>query len=123
MGELHKGEGLRTIANAAQAQGTFSFDPDDLRSLIKKWQELADSYENSIYRADSMTRIDPPGGDFASESYVKVAIASGNSYIEYLRHNQQYCSRQAQLFQDALDDYLGVEQTNVTEVNESGREV
>jgi hypothetical protein len=122
-GELHKGEGLREIANAAQSRGNFSFDPDELQSLIKKWLDLADDYGASIESADHMSRIKAPGNDFASEAHAKAANTSGSSYISYLRDNWQYCIDQAQAFQNALDDYLGVEQTNVTDFDKNSRGV
>jgi hypothetical protein len=122
-GELHKGEGLREIANAAQARGSFSFDPDELQSLIRKWRELADDYADSRRNADAMMLITPPGDDFASKAHAEVANKSGASYSAYLLNNWLYCRDQADLFQQALDDYLGVEHVNEAEVNKSGREV
>lgn len=121
-GELHKGEGLREIASASQAQGSFSFDPDELQSLIKKWQALAESYDLSVAEADAMARVTPPGKDYASSSHAEAANRSGQSYIEYLAHNRQYCTDQADLFQNALNDYLGVEHTNTTGITKSGGE-
>ncbi len=75
-GELHRGEGLREIASAATASGSFSFDPDELQSLIKKWQDLADRLPALAFAEDTKTsctlangsrvisppatRIDPP---------------------------------------------------------------
>jgi hypothetical protein len=122
-GELHKGEGLREIAGAAAARGSFSFDPDELQSLIRKWEELAQSYDDSSVEAELMCRIKAPGDDFASKGHAAVANTSGNSYLAYLRHNRDYCNDQAQLFQAALNDYLGVEDANTTEINNSDRKV
>ncbi len=122
-GELHRGEGLREIASAATASGSFSFDPDELQSLIKKWQDLADSYSESGRSAESMALITPPGGDFASEAHAEAANGSGTSYLTYLARNAQYCKEQAEIFQAALNDYLGVEDTNATEFDKNDRRV
>lgn len=119
-GELHRGEGLREIASASQARGTFSFDPDELRSLIDKWKDLADSYDQSTTLAREMSVIAPPGLDYASEAHAEVANKSGTSYATYLAHNRDYCLEQAQLFEGALNDYLGVEDSNVTDFDKSG---
>lgn len=113
-GELHRGEGLREIASASQASGSFSFDPDELQSLIKKWEDLADSYLASTRTAREMATIEAPGLDFASEAHAEVANKSGVSYAAYLQQNYDYCLKQAELFQAALDEYRGVEDTNVT---------
>jgi hypothetical protein len=122
MGDPHRSEDLREVVEAPQARGSFSFDPDELRALIKKWQDLADSYHDSANSADSMATIQPPGHDFASASHASAANDSGASYIAYLTHNAQYCSQQAELFQAALNDYLEVEDTNAAQFDESNRE-
>lgn len=122
-GELQKGDGLREIANAAQARGSFSFDPDELQSLIRKWRELADDYADSVDKAERMATVQPPGNDFASEAQATAANDSGGSYLAYLRHNAQYCNDQADLFQTALNDYLGIEDTNATEFDKNDRRV
>jgi hypothetical protein len=70
-----------------------------------------------------MALIRPPGGDFASEAHAEAANGSGTSYLTYLAHNAQYCSEQAELFQAALNDYLGVEDTNATEFDKNDRKV
>lgn len=66
-----------------------------------------------------MTRIQPPAEDFASKFHTAGANRSGESYLRYLEHNRDYCYDQAQLFQNALEDYLGIEHTNVTEMNKT----
>ena len=71
-GDLHKGEGLREIAGAAAARGSFSFDPDELQSLIRKWEELAQSYDDSSVEAELMCRIKAPGDDFASKGHAAI---------------------------------------------------
>jgi hypothetical protein len=64
-------------------------------------------------------RITPPADDFASKFHAGAANRSGESYQSYVVHNRDYCIQQAQLFQNTLDDYLGVEHTNVTGINKT----
>ena len=100
--------------------GSFAFNEADMRTIIKNWLDLADSYRksarNNVYH---METIDPPADDFASRLHADAANRSGESYLRYIEHNRDYCIQQAQLFQNALDDYLGVEHTNVTEMNKT----
>jgi hypothetical protein len=100
--------------------GTFSFDEDTLNSLVTDWLDLATHYEDSINGSAYMAQVEGPGLDFASGAHAKTANASGRSYLDYLQQNQAYCTEQAQQFQNALDDYLGIEHRNVTEINKSG---
>lgn len=96
--------------------GTFAFTEPEIRKIITNWLDLAKSYGDSIVKAQAATSIDGPGLDYASGSFATIANESNTSLAEYLARNQAYCVEQAQLSQNALDDYLGVEHTNVTEI-------
>jgi hypothetical protein len=100
--------------------GSFSFDEDTMRGLVKEWYALADSYDASRTVAHDMLRVEGPGLDFASSSYADAASRSGAAYVDYLSYNRDYCVQQAELFQHALDDYLGVEHANVVDIDRSG---
>ena len=89
--------------------GQFSFDEAGMKKIISNWKDLADSYNDSIRNAFLMKRVTPPAEDFASVMFTGEANESGQAYLTYLEHNRDYCMEQAQLFQDALDDYLGAE--------------
>ena len=99
--------------------GTFAFTEAEMLTIIKNWRDLARSYAHSKQNAELMSRIEPPADDFASRLYAGAANRSGDSYWQYLDHNEKYCTRQADLFQQALDDYLGIEQINATEINKT----
>jgi len=99
------------------AGGSFAFTEADMRAIIKNWADLAHSYQDSLRNADRMARIKPPAEDFASRWHAGAANRSGESYKGYLENNQNYCFKQAQLFQKALDEYLDIEHANVTGMN------
>ena len=97
--------------------GTFAFTEPEIRKIITIWLDLAESYGDSIAKAHAWRhRSMAPGLDYASESFAYTANRSGDSLAEYLQKNRDYCLEQAQLSQNALDDYLGVEHTNVTDI-------
>jgi hypothetical protein len=100
--------------------GSFAFDEDDLRKLVTRWLDLAESYQNSMSATHSMTNVSGPGLEFASEGHANAANASGNAYREHLRTSYEYCADQAQKCQNALDDYLGVEHRNVKKMLDAG---
>jgi hypothetical protein len=114
-GELHKNNSIHPIATDG-----FAFDEATMRSLIKRWLDLADSYQASRRNARAMAEVVGPGLDFASEQQAVAASKSGAAYLRYVAHNRDYCLNQAQLFQNALDDYLGIEHTNITGIGQSG---
>ncbi len=100
--------------------GSFAFDEDTLRGLVTDWLDLARTYQKSVNDAAYMAQVEGPGLDFASQAHAEAANASGRSYLAYLQQNGDYCLQQAQLFQNALDDYLGVEHRNVAAIDKSG---
>lgn len=102
--------------------GKFAFSEADMVKIKQNWLDLADSYQASLYNADRMSKIKPPAEDMASTFHVKAANSSGESYQTYLEHNRDYCLRQAQLFEEVLADYQGVEHTNVTDIKRLGRQ-
>lgn len=99
--------------------GSFAFTEPEMLTIIKNWRDLARSYRNSQKNADFMTRIEPPAADLASMWHAGAANRSGMAYQNYLKHNEEYCTQQADLFQEALDEYLGIEHTNATEINKT----
>jgi hypothetical protein len=96
----------------------FSFDQPTMEGLIKNWMELVDSYNQSLNaNVSRMTVVEGPGLDYASRSHAEVANRSGEAYSTYLTECRDYCLTQAQQFQNALDDYLGLEHRNVEELH------
>ena len=102
--------------------GTFAFAEADMVRIKQNWLDLADSYQGSLDNADRMSKIKAPAEDMASKFHVTAANSSGDSYRTYLEHNRDYCRQQADLFGEALADYRGTEDTNVTGTKRLGRE-
>lgn len=107
-------------AEGSFTTGTFAYDEDTLRGLVTDWLDLSRHYSESMVKNARMAQVEAPGTDFASEAHANVATDSGKSYLTYLQQNRDHCNEQAQQFQNALDDYLGIEHRNVTEINKSG---
>ncbi|GAB1513443.1 hypothetical protein [Actinophytocola sp. KF-1] len=109
-----------TSTESSSATGSFAFTEDQIRAVVTNYLDLADSYNEAIDKAGRMTIVEGPGLDFASDAFASAANRSGKSLIESFQQARDYCTEQAQLAQNALDDYLGVEHTNVTEINKQG---
>ena len=107
-------------AEGSVTTGTFAYDEDTLRDLVKDWLTISQHYRKSHTTATEMGQVSGPGADFASKAQATAANESAESYLSYLQRNADYCDQQAQLFQNALDDYLGIEHRNIVEINKSG---
>ena len=110
-------------AGATGTSGTFTFVPDEVRVIIQDWIDLAAEYDESIENADQIVRVQPPGDEYASEYHARRTSESGRLYVESLIQKQDYCYSQAQKFQDALHDYLGVDRESVHDIARSGERV
>ncbi len=97
--------------------GSFAFTEDQIRAVVTNYRTLADSYSDAIDKAHQMTAVDGPGLDFASDSFAIAANQSGEALIASFRNARDYCMEQARRAENALNDYLGVEHTNLTEIN------
>lgn len=119
-GELRRGTTIRGITGgtteATITTGGFTYDEDTLTDLIKEWLALADDYDHSFQNSQRLTLVDGPGLDYASAAVATAANSYGTAYLAYLKQNAKYCINQAQLCQNALDDYLGIERRNVEEL-------
>ena len=124
-GQLHRGTRVRGIVGGSTegtiTTGGFAYDEVTLGELIKEWLALADDYDRSFRDSQDLVRVVGPGRDFASEALAKAATSYGRNYLSYLLQNRDYCIDQAQLCQNALDDYMGVERRNVTEIHQAGQ--
>jgi hypothetical protein len=111
---------LGEITDSGPGQGgSFAYDEATLRSLITKWLELAESYRGSAARTD-VEPVAGPGLDVASESQAAAVTRAKREYRVYVGKNYEYCVSQAQLLQNTLNDYLGVERENVTDMIKAG---
>lgn len=125
MGDPHRAEIsdiLSTFNTGSTASGSFHFTEGQMEKIINNWLDLAASYEKSLTNARHMSRIKPPAKDFASEWHALAANRSGVAYARYLVRQRDYCLEQAQKSLNTLNDYLGVEHTNVVELMKAGRQ-
>ena len=111
-----------TSNTTAQVNGKFSFDPDELREIVKEWLELAGDYRASMTHASLLSKIEAPGIEFASSGHATIASSAGQVYLRSLKQKIEYCVGQAQRCQDALDTYLHVEHHEVGSINQVGVE-
>lgn len=111
--------GVTGSAQGSFTSGSFSFDEATMQRIISRYTSLADSYEESFPNAERMMGVTGPGLDYASQSLADAANRGGSSYFEYLVHQRDECRAQATLFQQALDEYLGVDQAAAVDINQA----
>ncbi|HEX2291222.1 MAG TPA: hypothetical protein VHH53_13740 [Pseudonocardiaceae bacterium] len=108
------------IGSGLAGGGSFSYTPDQMRSIVTRLTDLAHSYEKSLYDARHMALVEGPGLDHASRYHANAAVDSGKASLRSIEHEYQSCLALAQTFQDTLDAYLGTEERNVININQAG---
>lgn len=100
--------------------GQFSFKPDEIRAIVKDWEDLATSYGESLSNARELTQVEGPGREYASEFHAARASESGQEYLRSLTEKIEYCRLQARKFQAALDGYTGADSGGRRVIDKAG---
>src|SRR6266540_2503920 len=120
IGSALEGIPSQTTATGSITTGTFSYTPDQLRAIVTRLTNLADSYRSSRDNARHMATVEGPGLEYASQSHAAAVRASGLAYRQSIENERLSCMAMAQRFQDTLADYLGLEHRSVEQMNQAG---
>ena len=112
----------QVASGSGTGSGHFAYDPDQIRDIIKGWNELATEYQESRTSNQQLAEIEGPGKDFASGGHATVANSSGSSYLASLEKSTVYCQAQAVKFQKALDEMLGVDSEQAAKVSKADQD-
>ncbi|MQA08526.1 MAG: PE domain-containing protein [Pseudonocardiaceae bacterium] len=90
------------MTHGGSGGGTYEYSVEQLRSLVRRWQRLADDYADDIQAARPLIGVQAPGADFVSEHYAMRANESGQAFINALVEHQKFCQEQADKCRAAL---------------------
>jgi hypothetical protein len=91
------------VTAAAGAGVGFTMSRDEMESMLTKANGTAALIAQQLTDAADIARIDPPGDDGSSRDFTKIAVDSGNAYLDHLRTQQ---ARYGSLI-DKLNQALG----------------
>ncbi|TCP53666.1 hypothetical protein EV191_104235 [Tamaricihabitans halophyticus] len=102
---------LGAVANqgGGEGGGRFEYTEEQLRSIMRRWQGLANSYNADVQRAEPLRRIQGPGNEYVSARYALAANAAGQKVIDSLIERREYCQAQADKCAKALGEYTETE--------------
>ncbi|TCP56521.1 hypothetical protein EV191_101464 [Tamaricihabitans halophyticus] len=100
---------LNAVANSGGEAGRFEYTEEQLRSIMNRWQALADEYAEDVITAEPLRRIRGPGDEYVSARYAIAANAAGQKVIDTLIERQEYCQTQADKCAKALGEYVETE--------------
>ncbi|MGC7093649.1 hypothetical protein ACPZ19_03185 [Amycolatopsis lurida] len=103
-------EGLAKLAYAtgealAAPPGGYSFSPDLLVSIAKKWDDLANLFEGGLEDAQTIASTQGPGAEYASGGNAERIRGTGEALMATLVARRDYCWAQAEKFRAAAGSY------------------
>jgi hypothetical protein len=73
------------------SSGGYKFDPDQVQSVITKWQTLHDNLQHDIEQAKRIAHVVAPGQEFASGDFIqKGASPSGGTLLQQHERMRDY---------------------------------
>ncbi|AXB46705.1 PE domain-containing protein [Amycolatopsis albispora] len=105
---------------AAAPAGGYSFEPDELISIAREWDDLAAGYERDIRYADQLCTVEGPGAEYASGDNAQLVRQSGQTLRSTLQERIDYCHAQAKKFRAAAGHYAEAEADAGAEIGKQG---
>ncbi|TCP57376.1 hypothetical protein EV191_1011331 [Tamaricihabitans halophyticus] len=96
-------------SGGGEGGGRFEYTEEQLRSIKKRWEDLAEDYDADVLRAGPLTQIEGPGDEYVSARYALAANAAGQKVIDSLIERRNYCRAQARKCAEALGEYVETE--------------
>lgn len=114
------GEVASQLGDAAKhsAGPGFAYSHDQLISLGKKWQQLAEDFKRDRDTAYWLGQTQPPGLEYASKNNAKSIRDAGTALYDTLGARSGYCAAQATKFEKAAGIYAENEDAAASEVNQ-----
>lgn len=97
----------------------YAFTREQLTSIARKWDALADRFERCERYALVMVEVEGPGAEYASINNADKIRESGVALTETLHRRVSYCRSMAEKFRSALTSYDGAEGDTTTTVHRS----
>lgn len=96
--------------------GKYQFSPDELRAVLKQWQDLQQTITSARgtvpNRVPSSAPVMAPGNENASDTVARAAHATNLAYQDYLASMDKYVSGYVAKLSAALNAYLTTEHSN-----------
>jgi hypothetical protein len=105
---------------ASSGGSGFQYDEATLHELVREWNDLANEFQDDREQARSIATTHGPGLEYASGGNADRIRASGDALDSTLQQRVEYCRAMAAKFVTALGKYATAEETQVTEIRQTG---
>jgi hypothetical protein len=98
----------------------YQYDEATLRELMHDWNDLANEFKDDLNAARLIAITEGPGVEYASGRNAELIRQSGSALTTTLEEREAYCRAMAAKFQAALGKYASAEDSNSTEIKQTG---
>lgn len=102
--------GLHVQQPSAGGAGGYRFTPAELESVLGQWQQLHTSLQHAQTQVHTMTTVQSPATDTASQNAASAASMSGQAYEDHLSAMLAYSEQYIHALQTALQNYQNAEE-------------
>jgi hypothetical protein len=102
--------GLQVQPGSGATGGGYRFTPAELESVLAQWKQLQVSLQGAQSKVATMTDVQAPATDTASQSATGAASRSGQAYQDHLAAMLQYADQYIHALQTALTNYQNAEE-------------
>lgn len=102
--------GLHVQQPSAGGGGGYRFTPSELESVLGQWQQLHTSLQQAQSQVHTMTTVQSPATDTASQNAASAASMSGQAYEDHLAAMLAYSEQYIHALQAALQNYQNAEE-------------
>ena len=102
--------GLNVQHPAAGGGGGYTFTPAELESVLGQWKQLHTDLQQAQGSVVTMTDVQAPATDTASQTATGSASRSGQAYQDHLTAMLQYTDTYITALQTALTNYQNAEE-------------
>ncbi|MFI6024119.1 hypothetical protein [Amycolatopsis magusensis] len=111
---------MTTPDNPPAPAGGYSFEPAELESIAREWEDLAAAYQMDIRVAEQLAAAEGPGAEYASGDNAQLVRQSGLTLRSALHDRVDYCRAQADKFRTAAGRYAEADTGAGTEIGNQG---
>jgi hypothetical protein len=112
---------LMGVGGAPGAGQSYSYSPDQLQAIIKKYQEIQQNLVQAGWDGRRLPTVRPPAPEEASHKFAQRANSSGAAFVEANQQAVEYVQGEIDKLTAVLQQYNQTEQANAEHANKINR--
>jgi hypothetical protein len=109
-------------AGTGGASGGYTFSPEEIDGIIRKWEDLLEELRADEWNAQVLEQVQPPGEEFASGDFHRVAKPSNQMAVEQYRRMQEYVKAYIEALRKAKEATQTTDENMQSDIAKAGQQ-